>query len=72
MRLSATCAALLALRAVALEDAESIILDGVEDGSNYYQQIHPLPHLSNGTCTYKYLGIKTNGNINRNTIWGHT
>lgn len=54
MRLSTTCAALLASLAVA-QDADHLVLEGVDDGSNYYQQLHPCPLACDGSPSSAWI-----------------
>ncbi|KAK3897305.1 hypothetical protein C8A05DRAFT_39151, partial [Staphylotrichum tortipilum] len=56
MRFSATCAWLLVLRAAAQDvDVADIVLEGVDDGTNYYQQLHPCPLVCDGSPSSEWI-----------------
>lgn len=56
MRLLAVSAALLALRAAAQDGSLlDVPLEGVDDGTNYYQQLHPCPQACDGSPSSDWI-----------------
>ncbi|KAK4186790.1 hypothetical protein QBC35DRAFT_464390 [Podospora australis] len=54
MRLSAACVVLFAL-CIAAQDADNLVLEGVDDGTNYYQQLHPCPLACDGSPSSEWI-----------------